>query len=125
MSPVITRRTIHYNRIESNFKTDESKNGTSNHNSNTNLFFYNVFKNSVKNYPNLYLLSNKVNKMKYDDLNFNENNIKTVKCKDNEKIEKIKEDEEPKISILEKINLQKKIFQKEIDDNKKNYLNKL
>ena len=124
MSPVITRRNIHYNRIESNFKTDESKNGTSNHNSNINLFFYNVFKNSVKNYPNLYLLSNKVNKMKYDDLNFNENNIKTVKCKDNEKIEKIKEDEEPKISILEKINLQKKIFQKEIDDNKKNYLNK-
>ena len=125
ITPAVTRRNIFY--YGNHFTTDESNNLTShkNKNNNANLFFYNVFQNSVKKYPNLHLLRNKVNKMKYDDLNYNQNNIKSLKYKDNETIEKTKENEEPKLSILDKINLQKDIFQKEIDNYKKNYLNKL
>ena len=107
--PVNTKR-----KNNSHF-TDESKNSSNN---DSNLFFYNVFKNSVKKYPNLHLLKNKVNKMKYDDYNQQKllNNI--YKIDEKKEIEKKKE--EPKISILDKINMQKDIFQKEIDKYKKN-----
>ena len=110
--PVNTKRK---NNSNSHFKTDESKNSSNN---DSNLFFYNVFKNSVKKYPNLYLLKNKVNKMKNDDYNQQKllNNI--YKIDEKKEIEKKKED--PKISILDKINMQKDIFQKEIDKYKKN-----
>ena len=71
---------------------------------NSNQFFYNVFKNSIKQYPCLHLLQNKVIKMKYDDFSQNKNKI-------------IKEEKgnKTKISLLEKINKQKDFFQKEID----------
>ena len=81
---------------------------------NSNEFFYNVFTNSMRKYPYLHLLKNKVNKMKYDD--FNKKKYKEIK----NKVIKIEEKEsEPKLSILDKIKIQKDIFQKEIDKYKK------
>ena len=78
---------------------------------NKDQFFYNVFTNSLRKYPYLYLLKSKVNKMKYDD--FNKKKFKEIKNK------VIRDDEEkesvPKLSILDKIKIQKDIFQKKID----------
>ena len=97
-------------------KADESPEiSLSNHN--TNQFFYNVFQNSIKKYPYLYLLKSKVNKMKNDDFS-QHNNSKNIKKKIINNDEKEVESE-PKISLLEKIKLQKDIFQKEIDKYKK------
>ena len=97
----------------SHIKTNESPNISL---SNTNQFFYNVFRNSIKKYPYLHLLKNKVNKMKNDDLN--QQNYKNSKNNIINKEEKEK-DNENKISLLEKIKLQKDIFQREIDKYKK------
>ena len=83
-------------------------------NNNSNQFFYNVFTNSMRKYPYLYLLKNKVNKMKYDD--FNKKKFKEVK---NKVIIAEEKESEPKLSILDKIKMQKDIFQKEIDKYKK------
>lgn len=75
---------------------------------NSNQFFYNVFTMSIKKYPFLHLLKNKVNKMKKSD--FSEPKLKYDLSKnDDEKIN------EPKISILDKINFQKDILQKEMN----------
>ena len=78
---------------------------------NKDQFFYNVFTNSLRKYPYLYLLKSKVNKMKYDD--FNKKKFKEIKNK------VIRDDEEkesvPKLSILDKIKIKKDIFQKKID----------
>ena len=81
--------------------TDES---TKISNSNSNQFFYNVYKNSVKKYPYLYLLRNKINKMRYAEISKNKKKIRERNGKDRH------------ISLLEKINSQKNIFQKEIDE---------
>ena len=81
--------------------TDES---TKISNSNSNQFFYNVYKNSVKKYPYLYLLQNKINKMRYAEISKSKKKIRERNGKDRH------------ISLLEKINSQKNIFQKEIDE---------
>ena len=81
--------------------TDES---TKISNSNSNQFFYNVYKNSVKKYPYLYLLRNKINKMRYAEISKSKKKIRERNGKDRY------------ISLLEKINSQKNIFQKEIDE---------
>ena len=81
--------------------TDES---TKISNNNSNQFFYNVYKNSVKKYPYLYLLRNKINKMRYAEISKNKKKIRERNGKDRY------------ISLLEKINSQKNIFQKEIDE---------
>ena len=81
--------------------TDES---TKISNSNSNQFFYNVYKNSVKKYPYLYLLRNKINKMRYAEISQSKKKIRERNGKDRH------------ISLLEKINSQKNIFQKEIDE---------
>ena len=81
--------------------TDES---TKISNSNSNQFFYNVYKNSVQKYPYLYLLRNKINKMRYAEISKNKKKIRERNGKDRY------------ISLLEKINSQKNIFQKEIDE---------
>ena len=73
-------------------------------NNNSNQFFYNVYKNSVKKYPYLYLLRNKINKMKYAEISKSKKKIRERNSKDRH------------ISLLEKINSQKNIFQKEIDE---------
>ena len=61
-------------------------------NNNSNQFFYNVFNDSIKEYPYLHLLTKKVNKMKYDDfnkyilnkkINGDENNIECIESKGN------------------------------------------
>jgi hypothetical protein len=110
--PINTKR----KNINNDMKADESPEiSLSNHN--TNQFFYNVFQNSIKKYPYLYLLKSKVNKMKNDDFS-QHNNSKNIKKKIINNDEKEVESE-PKISLLEKIKLQKDIFQKEIDKYKK------
>ena len=81
--------------------TDES---TKISNSNSNQFFYNVYKNSVEKYPYLYLLRNKINKMRYAEISKSKKKIRERNGKDRH------------ISLLEKINSQKNIFQKEIDE---------
>ena len=81
--------------------TDES---TKISNSNSNQFFYNVYKNSVEKYPYLYLLRNKINKMRYAEISKSKKKIRERNGKDRY------------ISLLEKINSQKNIFQKEIDE---------
>ena len=81
--------------------TDES---TKISNSNSNQFFYNVYKNSVQKYPYLYLLRNKINKMRYAEISKSKKKIRERNGKDRH------------ISLLEKINSQKNIFQKEIDE---------
>jgi hypothetical protein len=75
---------------------------------NSNQFFYNVFKMSIKKYPFLHLLKNKVNKMKKSD--FSEPKMKyALSNNDEEKIN------EPKISILDKIKFQKDILKNEMN----------
>lgn len=71
----------------------------------------------MRKYPYLYLLKNKVNKMKYDD--FNKKKYKEIENKENKEIKAAEKDIEPKLSILDKIKMQKDIFQKEIDKYKK------
>ena len=110
--PINTKR----KNIDNDMKADESPE-ISLSNRNTNQFFYNVFQNSIKKYPYLYLLKNKVNKMKNDDFS-QHNNSKNIKKNIINNEEKDGETE-PKISLLEKIKLQKDIFQKEIDKYKK------
>ena len=85
---------------EEYLKTEESTNISI---FNSNQFFYTVYRNAIKKYPYLYLLKNKINKMKSNDLSKGKNKMK----------EKSKKEEN--ISILDKINSQKNIFQKEID----------
>jgi hypothetical protein len=75
---------------------------------NSNQFFYNVFKMSIKKYPFLHLLKNKVNKMKKSD--FSEPKMEFALSKNDE--EKISE---PKITILDKINFQKDILKNEMN----------
>ena len=82
--------------------TDESTKISNN--TNSNQFFYNVYKNSVKKYPYLYLLRNKINKMRYAEISKSKKKIRERNGKDRH------------ISLLEKINSQKNIFQKEIDE---------
>ena len=75
---------------------------------NSNQFFYNVFINSVRKYPYLHLLKNKVNKMKNEQ--FSSKKVDNIyNLKKNEIFNEKKE------SILDKINKQKDIFQKEIN----------
>ena len=73
-------------------------------NNNSNQFFYNVFKNSVKKYPYLHLLRNKINKMRYNEISKSKKKIRE------------RNNKERHYSLLEKINSQKNIFQKEIDE---------
>ena len=109
--PVNTKRQKNYfkdkNITDDNYymRTEEMTKSPYN---NSNQFFYNVFKMSIKKYPFLHLLKNKVNKMKKSD--FSEPKMKFSLTKNDE--EKINE---PKISILDKINFQKDILQKEMD----------
>ena len=102
---------------KNHLKTDESP--TINSFYNSNQFFFNVFKNSIKEYPYLHLLTKKVNKMKCNDFSKNKlNNKKSMDIIENKDKDKDKNNEQ-KISILEKINRQKDIFQKEIDKYKR------
>ena len=70
---------------------------------NSNQFFYNVYKNSVKKYPYLHILKNKINKMRKFDLSQSKNKLKERNRTNN------------KITLLDKINSQKDIFQREIE----------
>ena len=91
------------NQVEENndyLKTEDSTNISI---YNSNQFFYSVYNHAIKKYPYLYLLKNKINKMKTNDLSKS-----TKKTKDK------KEKEENK-SLLDKINSQRDIFQREID----------
>ena len=78
---------------------------------NSNQFFYSVFINSIRKYPYLHLLKNKVNKMKNEEISKNVQDTQNLKAKENYK--------DKKESILDKINKQRDIFQKEIDKYKK------
>ena len=71
-------------------KTEESTKTPIN---NSNQFFFAVYTNSIKKYPYLHLLKNKINKIKLQERN--------------------KKDE--RMSLLEKINSQRSIFEKEIE----------
>ena len=86
---------------EDYLKTEESTKVSIN---NSNQFFYNVYKSSVKKYPYLYLLRNKINKMRYNDISKSQKKLRERNNIDNH------------ISLLEKINSQKNIFQQEIDE---------
>ena len=91
------------NQVEENndyLKTEDSSNISI---YNSNQFFYSVYNHAIKKYPYLYLLKNKINKMKTNDLS---KSIKKTKDK--------KEKDENK-SLLDKINSQRDIFQREID----------
>ena len=93
------------NQVEENndyLKTEDSTNISI---YNSNQFFYTVYKHAIKKYPYLYLLKNKINKMKTNDLS---------KSQKKTKDKKEKEKEENK-SLLDKINSQRDIFQREID----------
>ena len=70
---------------------------------NSNQFFYNVYKNSIHKYPYLHILKNKINKMKKFDLSQSQKKFQARNRTNN------------KITLLEKINSQKDIFQKEIE----------
>ena len=83
-------------------KTEESSKINS---QNSNQFFYTVFKNSIKKYPYLHILKNKINKMQNSDVNLLKNSLK----------ERNKNKNGNNLSILEKINKQTNIFQKEIE----------
>ena len=84
-------------------KTEETYNISLN---NSKQFFFSVYKNAIKKYPYLYILKNKINKMKSNDFNKISNELKdTNKIEDN-------------ISLLDKINNQKNIFQKEFENYK-------
>ena len=86
---------------EDYLKTEESTKVSIN---NSNQFFYNVYKSSVKKYPYLHLLRNKINKMRYNDISKSQKKLRERNNRDNH------------ISLLEKINSQKNIFQQEIDE---------
>ena len=88
---------------EENYDYLKTQESTKNSDNNSNQFFYNVYKSSVKKYPYLYLLRNKINKMKSADISKSQKKVRERNKKDNH------------ISLLEKINSQKNIFQKEID----------
>ena len=93
------------NQVEENndyLKTEDSTNISI---YNSNQFFYSVYNHAIKKYPYLYLLKNKINKMKTNDLS---------KSQKKTKDKKEKEKEENK-SLLDKINSQRDIFQREID----------
>ena len=83
-------------------KTEESSKINS---QNSNQFFYTVFKNSIKKYPYLHILKNKINKMQNSDEHLLKNSLK----------ERNKNKNGNNLSILEKINKQTNIFQKEIE----------
>ena len=83
-------------------KTEESSKINS---QNSNQFFYTVFKNSIKKYPYLHILKNKINKMENSDVHLLKNSLK----------ERNKNKNGNNLSILEKINKQTNIFQKEIE----------
>ena len=83
-------------------KTEESSKINS---QNSNQFFYTVFKNSIKKYPYLHILKNKINKMQNSDVHLLKNSLK----------ERNKNKNGNNLSILEKINKQTNIFQKEIE----------
>ena len=83
-------------------KTEESSKINS---QNSNQFFYTVFKNSIKKYPYLHILKNKINKMQNSDVHLLKNSLK----------ERNKNKDGNNLSILEKINKQTNIFQKEIE----------
>lgn len=70
---------------------------------NSNQFFYTVYKHAIKKYPYLYLLKNKINKMKTNGLSKSQKKMKDENKKEGSR------------SLLDKINNQKDIFQKEID----------
>jgi len=70
---------------------------------NSTQFFYTVYKHAIKKYPYLYLLKNKINKMKTNDLSKSQKKMKDENKKEGSR------------SLLDKINNQKDIFQKEID----------
>ena len=89
---------------EENYDYLKTQESTKNSDNNSNQFFYNVYKSSVKKYPYLYLLRNKINKMKSADISKSQKKVRERNKKDNH------------ISLLEKINSQKNIFQKEIDE---------
>jgi hypothetical protein len=86
---------------EDYLKTEESTKVSIN---NSNQFFYNVYKSSVKKYPYLHLLRNKINKMRYNDISKSQKKLRERNNRDNH------------ISLLEKIKSQKNIFQQEIDE---------
>ena len=88
---------------EENYDYLKTQESTKNSDNNSNQFFYNVYKSSVKKYPYLYILRNKINKMKVADISKSQKKVRERNKKDNH------------ISLLEKINSQKNIFQKEID----------
>ena len=93
------------NQVEENndyLKTEDSTNISI---YNSNQFFYSVYNHAIKKYPYLYLLKNKINKMKTNDLSKSQKKTK----------DKIKKEKEENKSLLDKINIQKNIFQKEIE----------
>ena len=73
----------------------------------SNQFFFDIYTNSMSKYPYLYLLRNKINKMRKEEI--------SRKYSKKEKKEEENKNEEPKLSILEKINEQKILFMQEID----------
>lgn len=85
---------------EDYLKTEESTKTSSPY---SNQFFYNVYKNSINKYPYLHILKNKINKMKKFDLS------------QSQKMFQVRNRANNKITLLEKINSQKDIFQKEIE----------
>ena len=85
---------------EDYLKTEESTKTSSPY---SNQFFYNVYKNSIHKYPYLHVLKNKINKMKKFDLS------------QSQKMFQVRNRTNNKITLLEKINSQKDIFQKEIE----------
>ena len=85
---------------EDYLKTEESTKTSSPY---SNQFFYNVYKNSIHKYPYLHILKNKINKMKKFDLS------------QSQKMFQVRNRTNNKITLLEKINSQKDIFQKEIE----------
>ena len=96
-----TKKKERINENEEYLKTEDSTNISI---YNSNQFFYEVYKNAIKKYPYLHLLKNKINKMKNNDISKGINKLKEI----NKKGEKNK-------SLLDKINSQKNIFQKEIE----------
>ena len=93
------------NQVEENndyLKTEDSSNISI---YNSNQFFYSVYNHAIKKYPYLYLLKNKINKMKTNDLSKSQKKMK----------DKIKKEKEENKSLLDKINSQRDIFQREID----------
>ena len=97
---ISSRKKLFSDDNEDYLKTEES---TKISLSNSNQFFYNVYNNSVKKYPYLHILKNKINKMRKFDLSQSKNKLKERNRTNN------------KITLLDKINSQKDIFQREIE----------